>query len=265
MSAPRLRRCLSAWDLTFMGIGQMIGAGIFVLTGVAAATQAGPAIILSFVVAGIACVFVALSYAELAASVGGCGGAYGYAYALFGELIGLDRRLDHRVGGRLLGGGRGQWLVGLCRQCVGPIRHRLAGLFDQRPCRGRRDQPPGRVHRLGADDGVGRGREAERQTEHDDCGRKIIGHSTVHRHCAVSHQGRFVAAVPAVRLVHAHGGRKDRRAFWRARQSSFSPISASRMFPSLPRKRRIPSAMFPSAPWRPSSPAPCSISPFRGF
>ena len=85
--APKLRRSLSALDLTFMGIGQMIGAGIFVLTGVAAATQAGPAIILSFMVAGIACVFVAFSYAELAASVGGCGGAYSYAYALFGELI----------------------------------------------------------------------------------------------------------------------------------------------------------------------------------
>src|SRR3954462_15292675 len=81
-----LRRCLSAADLTFLGIGNMIGTGIFVLTGVAAATQAGPAIILSFVVAGIACAFVAFSYAELAASVGGCGGAYGYAYAAFGEL-----------------------------------------------------------------------------------------------------------------------------------------------------------------------------------
>jgi len=86
-SARPLRRCLSAWDLTFMGIGQMIGAGIFVLTGVAAATQAGPAIVVSFIVAGVACVFVAFAYAELAASVGGCGGAYSFAYALFGELI----------------------------------------------------------------------------------------------------------------------------------------------------------------------------------
>jgi APA family basic amino acid/polyamine antiporter len=85
--AAPLRKCLSAWDLAFMGIGQMIGAGIFVLTGVAAATQAGPAIVLSFVAAGIACGFVAFAYAELASCVGGCGGAYGYAYALFGELI----------------------------------------------------------------------------------------------------------------------------------------------------------------------------------
>jgi APA family basic amino acid/polyamine antiporter len=86
-NAGSLRRSLSAWDLTFMGIGQMIGAGIFVLTGVAAATEAGPAIILSFLVAGIACAFVAFAYAELASCVGGCGGAYGYAYALFGELV----------------------------------------------------------------------------------------------------------------------------------------------------------------------------------
>ena len=85
-AAQALRKCLTAWDLTFLGIGNMIGAGIFVLPGVVAATQAGPAIILSFVVAGIACVFVALSYAELAASVGGCGGGYGYSYAAFGEL-----------------------------------------------------------------------------------------------------------------------------------------------------------------------------------
>ena len=85
--AQPLRRCLSAADLTFIGIGQMIGAGIFVITGVAAATQAGPAIILSYVAAGIACAFVGIAYAELASSVGGCGSAYGYAYALFGELI----------------------------------------------------------------------------------------------------------------------------------------------------------------------------------
>ena len=82
-----LRRVLSASDLTFLGIGNMIGTGIFVLTGVAAATQAGPAIILSFVVAGVACAFVAFAYAELAASVGGAGAAYGYAYAAFGELF----------------------------------------------------------------------------------------------------------------------------------------------------------------------------------
>lgn len=82
-----LKRCLTATDLTLLGIGTIIGAGIFVLTGIAAATQAGPAIIFSYLLAGLACGFSALAYAELASSVGGCGSAYGYAYAGMGELI----------------------------------------------------------------------------------------------------------------------------------------------------------------------------------
>jgi APA family basic amino acid/polyamine antiporter len=86
-SKGELKRCLSAFDLVLLGVGAIIGAGIFVLTGVAAATQAGPAIILSYVLSGLACTFTALSYAELASSVGGCGSAYGYAYAGFGEFI----------------------------------------------------------------------------------------------------------------------------------------------------------------------------------
>jgi APA family basic amino acid/polyamine antiporter len=96
-----LRRCLSAMDLTLLGIGAIIGTGIFVLTGIAAATQAGPAVIISFVFAGLACAFAALSYAELASSVGGCGSAYGYSYAAFGELvawiIGWDLILEYAI------------------------------------------------------------------------------------------------------------------------------------------------------------------------
>ena len=60
-----LKKCLSASDLTLLGIGAIIGTGIFVLTGHAAATQSGPAVVLSFIVAGMACAFAALSYAEL--------------------------------------------------------------------------------------------------------------------------------------------------------------------------------------------------------
>lgn len=82
-----LKRCLTAFDLVLLGIGAIIGTGIFVLTGIAAAHQAGPAVVLSFVISGIACAFAALAYAELAASVGGCGSAYGYSYAAFGELF----------------------------------------------------------------------------------------------------------------------------------------------------------------------------------
>ncbi len=96
-----LKKCLSAFDLTLLGIGAIIGTGIFVLTGTAAATQAGPAVVLSFVVAGIACTFAALAYAELSSSVGGCGSAYGYSYAAFGELmawmIGWDLILEYGV------------------------------------------------------------------------------------------------------------------------------------------------------------------------
>jgi basic amino acid/polyamine antiporter, APA family len=82
-----LKRALTAFDLTFLGIGAIIGTGIFVLTGIAAATMSGPAVVLSFVVSGIACAFAALAYAELAASLGGCGSAYGYSYAALGELV----------------------------------------------------------------------------------------------------------------------------------------------------------------------------------
>jgi len=82
-----LKRCLTAFDLTLLGIGCIIGTGIFVLSGVAAAQHAGPAIVLSFILSGTACGFAALCYAELASAVGGCGSAYGYAYAGIGELV----------------------------------------------------------------------------------------------------------------------------------------------------------------------------------
>lgn len=82
-----LRRSLSMWDLTLLGVGAVIGAGIFVITGVAAATKAGPAISLSFVVAGMACFFSALVYAELASMFPLSGSAYTYAYVSLGEII----------------------------------------------------------------------------------------------------------------------------------------------------------------------------------
>ena len=96
-----LAKCLTALDLTFLGVGAIIGAGIFILTGVVAAVDAGPAVVFSYIFAGIACVFSALSYAELASSIGGCGSAYGYAYAGFGELIawivGWDLLLEYAI------------------------------------------------------------------------------------------------------------------------------------------------------------------------
>jgi APA family basic amino acid/polyamine antiporter len=98
---PELKRCLGAFDLTLLGIGAIIGAGIFVLTGIVAATKAGPAIVFSYMVAGTACAFTALAYAELSSSIGGCGSAYGYAYTGFGELIawiiGWDLLLEYGI------------------------------------------------------------------------------------------------------------------------------------------------------------------------
>jgi APA family basic amino acid/polyamine antiporter len=98
----RLRRILGPVQLTSLGVGAIIGTGIFVLTGVAAHDKTGPALMLSFVLAGIACIFAALCYAEFAAMVPVAGSAYTYAYATLGELfawiIGWDLVLEYAVG-----------------------------------------------------------------------------------------------------------------------------------------------------------------------
>jgi len=85
--ASALKRCLHATDLILLGVGAIIGAGVFVLTGVAAATKAGPAVVISYLLSGIACAFSAFSYAELSSSIGGSGSAYGYSYAGMGEIF----------------------------------------------------------------------------------------------------------------------------------------------------------------------------------
>ena len=96
-----LARSLSGLDLTLLGIGAVIGAGIFVLTGVAAATKAGPALSLSFVVGGLACLFAALVYAEFASTVPVAGSAYTYTYVTLGEfpawIIGWDLILEYAL------------------------------------------------------------------------------------------------------------------------------------------------------------------------
>ncbi len=97
-----LKRTLTALDLTALGIGCIVGAGIFVLTGVAAAQHAGPAIIVSFIVSGLACAFSAFAYAEFASMIPAAGSAYSYAYATLGEIfawiIGWDLVLEYSVG-----------------------------------------------------------------------------------------------------------------------------------------------------------------------
>jgi len=83
----QLKPVLGALDLTTLGIGAIIGTGIFVLTGVAAANYAGPGLVLSFLLAGIVCAFAALCYSEFASSVPASGSAYTYSYTTFGEII----------------------------------------------------------------------------------------------------------------------------------------------------------------------------------
>lgn len=94
-----LKRTLSVLDLIFLGVGCVIGTGIFVITGVVAATSAGPALILSFVIAGIACALAAFCYAEFSSSVPVSGSVYTYTYATLGEffafLIGWDLMLEY--------------------------------------------------------------------------------------------------------------------------------------------------------------------------
>lgn len=95
------RRVLGLWQLTAIGLGGIIGVGIFVLTGVVAATQAGPAVALSFVIAGIASAAAALAYAEFSGMIPVAGSAYTYGYAVLGEflawIIGWDLLLEYAL------------------------------------------------------------------------------------------------------------------------------------------------------------------------
>jgi APA family basic amino acid/polyamine antiporter len=115
----RLRRVLTAWDLTAIGIGCIIGVGIFVLPGVEAAKHAGPGIILSFAVAAAACACSALCYAELAAMLPVSGSAYTYGYACLGEIfawiIGWDLVLEYMVGASLVAIGWSAYLANLLK------------------------------------------------------------------------------------------------------------------------------------------------------
>src|SRR3979490_3211923 len=107
--ANRLRRVLGPVHLTALGVGAIIGAGIFVATGAAAHNIAGPALMLSYVVAGMTCVFAALCYAEFASMVPVAGSAYTYAFATLGELfawiIGWDLVLEYAVGSATVANG----------------------------------------------------------------------------------------------------------------------------------------------------------------
>src|SRR5687767_12015382 len=114
-----LKRALGPVNLVALGIGAIIGTGIFVLTGSAAAQYAGPAIVLSFILAGIGCAFAGLCYAEFAAMIPIAGSAYTYGYATLGELvawiIGWDLILEYLFGAATVAVGWSGYVVSFLR------------------------------------------------------------------------------------------------------------------------------------------------------
>ena len=126
-----LKRSLGALNLITLGIGAVIGAGIFVLTGQAAALHAGPAVALSFVLAGITCAFAGLCYAEFASIIPIAGSAYTYGYATLGELvawiIGWDLVLEYAFGAATVASGWAGYFNSLLQQLgiyIPPQLHR---------------------------------------------------------------------------------------------------------------------------------------------
>ena len=117
-----LKRALGAFDLTMLGIGVIVGAGIFVVTGRAAAANAGPAVALSFALAGIAAALAGLCYCEMASMIPVAGSAYTYAYATMGELmafiIGWDLVLEYLVGAALVCVGWSGYVVAFLDHCL---------------------------------------------------------------------------------------------------------------------------------------------------
>ncbi len=110
-----LKRTLGAWGLVALGIGAIIGAGLFSITGMAAANHAGPAITLSFIVAALGCLFAGLCYAEFASMIPVAGSAYTYSYATMGEfiawIIGWDLVLEYAVGAATVGISWSRYLI----------------------------------------------------------------------------------------------------------------------------------------------------------
>lgn len=119
-SDQSLKRALGPFNLTALGIGAIIGAGIFVLTGKAAANYAGPGIVFSFILAGLACAFAGLCYAEFAAMIPIAGSAYTYGYATLGELfawiIGWDLILEYMFAASTVAVGWSEYVVSFLKE-----------------------------------------------------------------------------------------------------------------------------------------------------
>ncbi|MDD8014922.1 MAG: amino acid permease [Acidobacteriota bacterium] len=133
----KLKKTLRVWDLIALGIGCIIGVGIFVLPGVEAARHAGPGIILSFAIAAVACACSAICYAELAAMIPVAGSAYTYGYATLGELpawiIGWDLLLEYMVAACLVSIGWSAYFVNLVNNMLQPLGTALPASVTNSP------------------------------------------------------------------------------------------------------------------------------------
>ena len=218
--AKALKRTLTATDLTLLGIGAIIGTGIFVLTGTAAANQAGPAIVLSYVIAGLACGFAALCYAEFAAMIPISGSAYTYAYATLGEIfawmIGWDLILEYAVGSMTVAVG---W-SGYFQRILAGFGVHLPAWMSAAPAAGAggAHQPSGRAHRPCDHGAAGRRRARERALQRRDGRHQARRRALLHRRRRDLRQAGELVALHALRL----SGRDDA-----ARPSSSSPTSGS--------------------------------------
>src|SRR5512136_2350237 len=118
-----LKRVLGPWHLIFLGVGAIVGAGIFVITGHAAAQYAGPAVTLSFMLAGLTCMFAGLCYAEFASLIPIAGSAYTYAYSTLGEIfawiIGWDLILEYSLGATTVAIGWSGYMVSFLETDLG--------------------------------------------------------------------------------------------------------------------------------------------------
>lgn len=136
-----LKRALTVRNLLMLGIGAIVGTGIFVLTGTAAATYAGPSIIFSFILSGLGCVFAGLCYAEFSALIPIAGSAYTYAYATLGEfiawIIGWDLILEYLFASATVAVGWSGYLVSFLKDCHLAIPDKLSQApFDHIPGQG---------------------------------------------------------------------------------------------------------------------------------
>jgi APA family basic amino acid/polyamine antiporter len=133
-----LKRQLGPLDLILLGIGVVIGAGLFSLTGKVAAESAGPAVTLSYIIGGIACALAGLCYAEFASMVPASGSAYTYSYVTLGRIfawiIGWDLVLEYAVGAATVAVSWSAYFMKLCAQLGVPFPHALAASpFDEHP------------------------------------------------------------------------------------------------------------------------------------